>query len=150
MTTDKEDPQRLELRASPQPVTRLNRKTIVVAASVIGATVLGVMLWSLQPKSPTRAQEAQPTPPPQQVARAEGLESLPRDYGQLPTTPRLGPPLGELGRPVVRAEQEAGIVPVESEGDYGFQPDHMEDRRRADRLQQVQEDLEAAKAQVFF
>jgi type IV secretion system protein TrbI len=95
-------------------------------------------------------QEAQPAPPPQQVARAEGLESLPRDYGQVPTIPRLGPPLGELGRPVLRAEQEAGIAPVESDGGYGFQPNHLEDRRRADRLQQAQEDLEAAKAQVFF
>src|ERR1044071_2380288 len=103
MSADKEDPERLELRASPQPVTRLNRKTIVIAASVIGAGVLGVMLWSLQPGSGKRdEQAAQPPPSAQQVARAEGLESLPRDYGQVPAAPRLGAPLGELGRPVLR------------------------------------------------
>jgi type IV secretion system protein TrbI len=149
MSDAKEDPSRLELRATPRPVTRLNRKTIVIASFVIGATVLGVTLWSLQPKTPTSS-DATSQPPPQRVARAEGLESLPRDYAQVPATPRLGPPLGELGRPVVRAEQEAGLAPMEGTSDYSFQPDHFEDARRADRLQQVQEDEEAAKAQVFF
>jgi type IV secretion system protein VirB10 len=108
-------------------------------------------MWSLQPKIPTSSDAAsQPPPQSQRVARAEGLETLPRDYAQVPSTPRLGPPLGELGRPVVRAEQEAGLAPMEGTGDYSFQPDHFEDARRADRLQQVQEDEEAVQAQVFF
>ena len=151
MSDDKEDPSRLELRSSPRPVTRLNRKTLVITSAVIGGGVLAVTLWSLEPKtSSSSGSTAQPAPQSQRVSRAEGLETLPRDYAQIPTTPRLGPPLGELGRPVVRAEREAGLAPTDSSSDYGFQPDHFEDVRRADRLQQVQEDEQAAKAQVFF
>src|SRR5689334_1419865 len=117
MSAEKEDPGRLELRAAPQSVARLNRKTIIVAAAVMGAIVLGIMVWSLQPKSRARDEQAvQPPPQSNQIARAEGLESLPRDYGHVPAAPRLGPALGELGRPVVRAEQEAGLAPASSEG----------------------------------
>jgi len=150
MSTPKEDPERLTLRAAPTPVRRLNRRALVIAAGVLGGGVLGITLWSLQPER-TSLEDEVPTPPTAQVervSRAEGLESLPRDYGSTSSVPRLGPPLGELGRPVLRAEQAAGIDSF-STGD-GFVPDAVEDAERAARLRDAQEDTAAAKAQVFF
>jgi type IV secretion system protein TrbI len=153
MTMSKEDPDRLALRAKPKPVTRLNRRTLVVAAAVIAAGILGVSLWSLQPKS---AQKNEATVPvvrqAQKVSPAEGLATLPSDYANLPKTaqsvPQLGSPLGELGRPVLRAEEAAGLEPLDARNSY--LPNPNEDAVRVDRLQQVQEAATAAKAQVFF
>jgi type IV secretion system protein TrbI len=146
MTDPKESSDSLALRSAPKPVRRLNRRVLIVGTGVLGAGVLAVTLWSLQPKTQPLAASATAEPQAQvdRVSRAEGLESLPRDYSGVP---QLGRPLGELGRPILRAEQEAGIDSME-EG--GFAPDFTEDAARAQRLKDVQEDEAAAKAQVFF
>ena len=45
----KADPEAMALRASPRPVTRLNRRTLVVLVGGLSAAVLGATLWSLSP-----------------------------------------------------------------------------------------------------
>ena len=45
---NKADPDTMALRASPRPVTRLNRRMLAVLAGTLGAVVLGGTLWSLQ------------------------------------------------------------------------------------------------------
>lgn len=162
MSETKEDPARLALRASPKPVTRLNRRVIAVAATSVAVLVGGVALWSLQPKKQTAPDpKASELKQAQKVSPAEGLSVLPRDYAGVPTTsassrqiqastdvPELGAPAGELGRPILRAERQAGIESTES-GD-GFDLDPHQDAVRADRLRRAQEDETAAKSQVFF
>ena len=146
MTEPKENPEGLALRSAPKPVRRLNRRALIVGTGLLGAGVLAVTLWSLQPHtkplaaSSTAERQAQVD----RVSPAETLESLPRDYSSVP---QLGRPLGELGRPILRAEQEAGF---DSMGESGFAPNFTEDAVRAQRLKDVQEDDAAAKAQVFF
>jgi type IV secretion system protein TrbI len=157
MSDQKEDPGRLALRAAPKPVTRLNRRTLVIAGAIVGTGLLGVALWSLQPTKPKQQESKGPElHQAQKVSPAEGLNSLPRDYSSLPkstnqtpsTVPQLGAPLGELGRPVLRAEQEAGLEPLAQRNSFELNP--HEDAVRVDRLRRVQEDDAAAKAQVFF
>ncbi len=142
----KEDPGRLELRAKPKPVTRLNRTTLAVLVGVLGVLVLFSTLWGLRTPS---AQKVEETPAPknvERVARPEGLSALPKDYASIPP-PRLGPPAGELGRPLVRAEREAGIeLPERS----GFHPDPEEDALRAARLREQKEAEDAQQAQVLY
>ena len=46
--SNKADPDAMALRASPRPVTRLNRRMLAVLAGTLGAVVLGGTLWSLQ------------------------------------------------------------------------------------------------------
>lgn len=51
------------------------------------------------------------------VAQADGLGRLPRDYSGLPRPsepiPQLGPPLpGDLGRPILSAQQRGDVVPL--------------------------------------
>jgi len=48
--TSKADPDTLTLRASPRPVTRLNRRMLAVLAGTLGVIILGATLWSLQPR----------------------------------------------------------------------------------------------------
>lgn len=140
----KESVDHLALRAPPRPVVRLNRRNLMIAAAVGGLVVFGATWWALRPPPPRVAPEA--APPAERVPRPEGLSALPRDYGSLP--PVLGAPVGELGRPVVRAEEAAGLDRA-SAGD-SYWPDPAEDAARSGRLQQHDEELAAAKAQVFF
>lgn len=153
MSEQKEDAARLALRARPKPVTRLNRRTLIIAAAIIACCILSVSLWSLQPKQVKNSEiKAPESKPAQKVSQAEGLANLPKDYASVPTATKkvlqLGAPLGELGRPVVKSEEAAGLSPMESR--YSYQPDAQEDAERANRLRRVQEDESAAKAQVFF
>jgi len=142
----KQPPESVELRAAPQRVTRLNRRTLAVGIGVVSFAVLGATLWSLQPRS----RDAHTNPElynVDRITRAEGLEALPRDYSQvLPPAPEpapvpvLGEPLpGDLGRPVLRAEREVGLHP------HGG-PDAAE----AERLARLKEAEEAARAPLFY
>lgn len=153
MSEQKEDAARLALRARPKPVTRLNRRTLAIAAAITASGILGISLWSLQPKLKVSKEVKTPeSKPAQKVSQAEGLARLPKDYASMPTKtkkmPQLGAPLGELGGPVLKSKQEAGLSPMESRSNY--QPNPEEDAERANRLRRVQEDESASKAQVFF
>lgn len=136
-------PESVELRAAPQRVTRLNRRTLAVGVGTVSLAVLGATLWSLQPR-PRGTHENQELYNVDRITRAEGLESLPRDYSQVPqpepSPPVLGKPLpGDLGRPVLRAEREAGLHP------HGG-PDAAE----AERLARLKEAEEAARSALFY
>src|SRR3546814_12925458 len=112
-TPPKVAPESVALRAAPQPVTRLNRRTLALLVGSGAAVVLGATIWSLQPRERRVADSAE-LYNVDRISRAEGLASLPRDYSQMPApkpvepAPVLGDPLpGDLGRPVLRAEREA-------------------------------------------
>ena len=72
---------------------------------------------------------------------------MPRDYGALPkpAIPQLGPPLpGDLGRPILRSQQENGTAPAPTG------PSAEEQARIAERQRLAQERDQALRAQVFF
>ena len=47
----KEPPEALELRARPQPVTRINRKVLIGGAAVLLLLISGIVLVALKPPS---------------------------------------------------------------------------------------------------
>jgi len=144
----KEDPATLALRASPRPVTRLNRRTVAALMGGVGLIVFLATMWALQPKrnkKPDTEPELQGT---QQVTHADGLQTLPRDYANIPKVPQLGPPAGEFGRPVLREEHAAGIASEAAQSD--FRPNSEVDADRVARLRHQDEAEAAAKAQIFF
>ena len=145
--SDKEHPDKLELRAKPRPVVRLNRRLITVLAGALVLAVLLALMWGL--REPARPQSATPDEKRNvdRVARAAGLESLPRDYAAIPKPPQLGAPIGELGRPVLRAEREAGIPELPERPTY--RPNPEEDAIRARRLREQSEAESAGKAGVL-
>jgi type IV secretion system protein TrbI len=142
----KGDPAALALRARPQPITRLNRRTI---AALIGGVVIAVVLaatWGLQPKARRSTVPEPVAPKTERVPRAEGLEALPRDYASVPHAPTLGPPLGELGR--------ARLSKEESPPEYSMRSSAIHDaveQSEATKIARIQAEVEAAaKAPVFF
>lgn len=139
-------PEDVTLRAPPRPVTRLNRRMLAALAGGLSVAVLGALIWSLQPQRRNASEPAE-LYNVDRVSRSEGLDQLPADYSKLPppvpiAVPELGPPLpGDLGVPILRAEQQA-------QG-YGYQqPGH--DPAEADRLARLKEAEEAASSSVFF
>ena len=108
---NKADPDTMTLRASPRPVTRLNRRMLAVLAGTLGAVVLGGTLWSLQSHKRERNAAAE-LYNVDRVAHAENLDQLPKDYSKVPVAakpvPVLGEPLpGDLG-PAIVAQRNAG------------------------------------------
>lgn len=107
--TNKADPDTLALRASPRPVTRLNRRMLAVLAGALGIVILGATLWSLQPHKRER-NPATELYNVDRVSRADSLDQLPKDYTKVvpmakPGVPMLGEPLpGDLGPAIVHAQ----------------------------------------------
>lgn len=145
---EKENPEALELRAKPRRVTRLNRRMIAVLVGVLSLTVMLAMMWGLRKPQPKAASESAEKHNVERIARAEGLATLPRDYASIPKPPQLGAPVGEFGRPLLRAEREAGIPELPERP--SFKPNPEEDALRAQRLKEQSEAEEAARASVFF
>ncbi|OGU20115.1 MAG: conjugal transfer protein TrbI [Hydrogenophilales bacterium RIFOXYD1_FULL_62_11] len=106
---NKADPDTLALRASPRPVTRLNRRMLAVLAGALGIVILGATLWSLQPHKRER-NPATELYNVDRVSRADSLDQLPKDYTKVvpmakPVVPMLGEPLpGDLGPAIVHAQ----------------------------------------------
>ncbi|MBU9610649.1 TrbI/VirB10 family protein [Burkholderia multivorans] len=109
-------PENVALRAQPRPVTRLNRRTLVLMAGGVGAAVLGATMWSLQPSHRRGGTEPTELYNVDRVSKSEELDRLPADYSHLPPqstslpakVPELGPPLpGDLGPAIVQSPQPA-------------------------------------------
>ncbi|MGR4870341.1 TrbI/VirB10 family protein [Variovorax sp. LARHSF232] len=117
-------PETVALRAQPRSVVRLNRRMLAGVAGTLAAAVLGGTLWSLQSQKRERNPAAE-LYNVDRVARADGLDQLPKDYAGMPpaSTPVLGPPLpGDLGSAIVKAQQPMeertgqGVDPAQAEG----------------------------------
>ena len=134
-------PESVALRASPRPVTRLNRRMLAVGAGTLAAAVLGGTLWSLQSNKRVRDPAAE-LYNVDRVSRAENLDRLPRDYAGIPPVLKQGPPVlgeplpGDLGPAIVKAQQPMETRP----------PSGGVDLAQAERLAAE----EAARSSVFF
>ncbi|WEQ54893.1 TrbI/VirB10 family protein [Komagataeibacter nataicola] len=106
-------PPDLRLRAARPRVVRLSR---YVVWGLAGTGMIGIGLalgYALQnsarqgPASAVQDSDARPS--------ADGLDALPKDYTGVP---KLGPPLpGDLGKPILKAQQEGRAGPVSGMGD---------------------------------
>ena len=135
-------PEDVALRAQPRAVTRLNRRMLAALVGGLSVSVLGALMWSLQPQR-RNASESTELYNVDRVSRSAGLDQLPSDYSKLlSAVPQLGAPLpGDLGGPIHKVEQQA-------QG-YGYQqPGH--DPAEAERLARLKEAEEAAASSVFF
>jgi type IV secretory pathway VirB10-like protein len=138
-------PENVALRAQPRPVTRLNRRMLAALAGGLATAVLGGTLWSLQPAPRKGADGQAELFNVDRVTRADGLAKLPDDYSKLPppAPPVLGEPLpGDLGRPILHAEQRA--QGYDSNSPSGNDPAEVERQAR------LKEAEAAAQSAVFF
>ena len=119
-------PETVALRAQPRSVVRLNRRMLAVGAGTLAAAVLGGTMWSLQSHKRERNPAAE-LYNVDRVARADGLDQLPKEYGGIPPASKaplvLGAPLpGDLGPAIVKAQQPMemraagnGVDPAQAE-----------------------------------
>jgi type IV secretion system protein VirB10 len=156
VTTPKESPDTLALRAPPRPVTRLNRRSLAIVVAVVATAVMGGTLWSLQSQRRMNRDAPVELHNTDRIAHADGLAQLPNDYSKVvppatvsATPPVLGPPLpGDLGGALLRAEQpETG---ASLSGTPVLRADPAADAARAERINRQREAEEAAKASLFF
>lgn len=98
----------MRLRPEPPRVTRLSRKVLAGLGIVTGLGVGGALIYALQVQHGGKATEELYTTDGRSAP--DGLAGLPKDYGAVP---RLGPPLpGDLGRPILNAQNNGQPVPV--------------------------------------
>ena len=135
----KQGAEALALRGKPSRVKRLNKKAVVALSAVFIIAAIASTYWGLRNSVPQSGEG--PPPRVDHVLPPEGLSRLPRDYTH------LGPPIGELGRPVLRQENEAGLTQLPERST--FTPNPEEDAARTRRLKEEQEAEAAARAQVF-
>lgn len=138
------DPVAFQLRGDPPRVMRLSRKALAVVGIAAGLGIGGSLIYALRPPGEKTAQELYNT---DSHATAETITSGPRDYGQ---APRLGPPLpGDLGGPIVSAQQRGDNVPVPPVGAQARQPDPRVQAAEAAR-QRAQQERDAARTSTVF
>ena len=146
----KVDPEELALRAKPRPVTRINRRVLILLSGTGLLLIFGATIFALDPpnlfdRDSTGTElynvDNKPTP--------EGLDSLPHRYSDLPKpVPKLGPPLpGDLGGAVLDMERDLGIT---APPNLPFRPNPEEDAARAERIRQARIAQQANESGVFF
>ncbi|MGA0585784.1 TrbI/VirB10 family protein [Dyella sp. KRB-257] len=136
-------PEGVALRASPRPVTRLNRRTLAIFAALLAAAIAGASMWALQSKGGRGAAGRTNLYDVDRIAKADDLDQLPTDYSKLPakpvpaaSVPQLGPPLpGDWGAASTMAQlPNDGATP-------GPSPEAVDRQRQAE---------EIARSSVFF
>ncbi|WP_066777679.1 TrbI/VirB10 family protein [Sphingomonas sp. CCH5-D11] len=138
------DPAAFQLRGDPPRVMRLSRKALAVVGVAAGLGIGGSLIYALRPPGDRAAQELYNT---NGRATAETITSGPSDYAQ---APRLGPPLpGDLGRPIVSAQQRGEDVPVPPIGAHPSPPDPRAQAAEAARQRAAQERDAARTSSVF-
>jgi len=123
---------------------RLSRKALTVMGVAAGLGIGGSLIYALKPTGERQAEELYNT---ENRATAETITSGPRDYAQ---APKLGPPLpGDLGRPIVAAQQRGENVSAPPVGAQPGQPDPRAQAAEAAR-QRAQQEREAARMSGVF
>jgi len=147
--TAKVDAETLALRAKPRPVTRINRRVLILLSGTGLLLIFGATIFALDPP---RLFDRSETGPElirtENTTTPEGLEGLPRNYGDLPKPVELGPPLpGDLGGAILDKERELGVGPSP---DLPFRPNPEDDAARAERIRQARLASQGRESGVFF
>ena len=137
----KETADAMRLRPTLPPVTRLSRKALLGLGVVVSIGLGGALVYALQGREDVeRPPELVPT---DNRTTPNGLSQLPRDYSGIP---RLGPPLpGDLGRPILRAQQQGRDVPIPGIATSAPRAQPMDPA-----VQQRQQEREAARTAKLF
>jgi type IV secretion system protein VirB10 len=113
-------PEDVALRAAPRPVTRLNRRTLAIAATLLAVTLAGASMWALQSKGRRGSADRTNLVNVDRVVEADNLNQLPTNYSKLPpksapapasSVPQLGTPLpGDWGAASTMAPLPGGAM----------------------------------------
>lgn len=158
MTAEKQNPEAPELRAKPRPVTRLNKKALMIAAGGAALIVFAAMGVALKPPRAMSEAQAKELYNVETKPTAEGLDALPKSYADV--KPKLGAPLpGDLGAALLKAQSDVAATGADGAldpYDYAalsptpFRNLPEADAAREAALREAQIATEAREAGVFF
>lgn len=136
-------PEGIALRASPRPVTRLNRRTLAVSATLLAVAVAGASMWALQSKGRRGSGDRPELYNVDRVAKSDDLDQLPADYSKLPAKPAPAASVPQLGPPLPGDWGAASTMPPLSNDGISAGPsaENIDRQRQAD---------EVARSSVFF
>lgn len=106
----KVDPETLAIRSRPARAIRFRKGAIIGIAALGSVSLMGIAWMALKPQVFRQVAQESELSRPMSSPASDALSGLPSSYGD---APKLGPPLpGDLGRPILRAQQQAeGITP---------------------------------------
>src|SRR5574337_249240 len=135
-------PEGIALRASPRPVTRLNRRTLAVSATLLTVAVAGASMWALQSKGRRSSGEQTELYNVDRIARTDDLDQLPADYSKLPAKPAPAASVPQLGPPLPGDWGAASVAPLPAGNvNPGPSAENIDRQRQAE---------EVARSSVFF
>jgi type IV secretion system protein TrbI len=146
----------LKIRSRPKPVTRINRKVLMVGAGLGVLGLFAAMSIALKPPEAANTGDRRELYNTTNTRKPEGLSALPASYSEIAPVEdrirRLGPPLsGDLGATMLQAERDLGIEPEYVDRfENDFRPNPADEAERARRMRDAALADEAAKAPVFF
>ncbi len=150
MTADRNgkiDPEQLELRAKPRPVTRISRKALYAGSAVVLTLIAGAILVALDPPNWTDGSHKELLETHRKQT-PDGLEKLPSSYDRIP---KLGPPSpGDLGKTITRLERDLGIRPEVRQPIPSYRPDPEAEFERAERIRLARKAAQARESDLFF
>lgn len=117
IATPKVDPEMLSIRSRPARAIRFRRGAIIGAAALGSASLMGIAWMALKPQVFRQVAQESELSQPMAKPASDALSGLPTSYGD---APKLGPPLpGDLGRPILRAQERAGVTTAPTSVDAG-------------------------------
>jgi type IV secretory pathway VirB10-like protein len=135
-------PEGVALRAAPRPVTRLNRRTLAVSATLLAVAVAGASMWALQSKGRRSSGDQTELYNVDRIARADDLDHLPADYSKLPVKPAPAASVPQLGPPLPGDWGAASVAPLPAgNANPGSSAENIDRQRQAE---------EVARSSVFF
>lgn len=144
--SDKVPPERLELRARPRPIRRLNKRTLMIGCAVAALFIAGATIIALSPPRMFKPGERAELYNTDRKQTADGLAKLPKSYENLP--PKLGPPSpGDVGRAFAESEKKLGAGSV---SETPFQANAEQDAERAERIRQARIAQQAKESGLLF
>lgn len=125
----KSDPESLAIRARPARAIRF-RRGVIIGIAAVGTVGLTSVAWmALQPQVFRQVAVESDLSDPGAKPATDALSKLPESYGD---APRLGPPLpGDLGRPILRAQQEQAMPVDTSAADAASRAEAERQQREA-------------------
>lgn len=111
----KVDPETLSIRSRPARAIRFKRGAVIGAAALGSVSLMGIAWMALKPQVFRQVAQENELSQPMAKPASDALSGLPSSYGD---APKLGAPLpGDLGRPILRAQQRAeGVATPASQG----------------------------------
>ncbi|KKC27193.1 TrbI/VirB10 family protein [Sphingomonas sp. SRS2] len=111
----KVDPETLSIRSRPARAIRFRRGVIIGVAALGSASLMGIAWMALKPQVFRQVAQESELSQPMAKPASDALSGLPTSYGD---APKLGPPLpGDLGRPILRAQERSEGVTAPSHVD---------------------------------